>query len=199
MDEALEDAYQSYLKRKGKREELETAKHDAAVAKRARLGKGGDLSGDASGEEQETDTPATFATAPEPAEEDEEVLHRTDPVPAQQSWSLSSISCRHCHKADHDRRRITARCSLLPLSPFSIDGCSELGLNDKLSSDSHMAKDPGGDLYSGVLGTDGGGRRAAGQAGRTPGGGAAHSGRGGGTLVLAGHLQRPRPDRGRRG
>ena len=77
MDEALEDAYQSYLKRKGKREELETAKHDAVVAKRARLGKGGDLDGAASGEEKEPDAPATFSTAPEPAEEDEEVLHNT--------------------------------------------------------------------------------------------------------------------------
>lgn len=72
MDEALEDAYQSYLKRKGKREELEIAKEEAAVAKRARLGKGGDLDNDASADEEE-DAPATFGTAPAPMAEDEEV------------------------------------------------------------------------------------------------------------------------------
>ena len=74
MDEALEDAYQSYLKRKGKREELEAAKEEAMVAKRARLGKGGDLAGDASADEDaDTDAPATFGTAPAPMEDDEEV------------------------------------------------------------------------------------------------------------------------------
>ena len=67
MDEALEDAYQSYLKRKGKREELEAAKEEAMVAKRARLGKGSDLAGDASADEDaDTDAPATFGTAPRP-------------------------------------------------------------------------------------------------------------------------------------
>ncbi len=74
MDEALEDAYQSYLKRKGKREELEAAKEEAMVAKRARLGKGSDLAGDASADEDaDTDAPATFGTAPAPMEDDEEV------------------------------------------------------------------------------------------------------------------------------
>ena len=76
MDEALEDAYQSYLKRKGKREELETAKEEAAVAKRARLGRGGDLDGDASGDEDaDVDAPATFGTAPAPMEDSEEVCY----------------------------------------------------------------------------------------------------------------------------
>lgn len=77
VDEALEDAYQSYLKRKGKREELEAAKEEAAVAKRARLGKGGDLGGgdgDASGDEAAAEASATFGTAPASMEEDEEVL-----------------------------------------------------------------------------------------------------------------------------
>ena len=72
MDEALEDAYQSYLKRKGKREELEIAKEEAAVAKRARLGRGGDLDKDASADEEEG-APVTFGTAPAPMEEDAEV------------------------------------------------------------------------------------------------------------------------------
>lgn len=73
VDEALEDAYQSYLKRKGKREELEAAKGEAAVSKRARLGRGGDgLGGDASAEEED-DSPATFGMAP--LEDDKEVCH----------------------------------------------------------------------------------------------------------------------------
>ena len=74
MDEALEDAYQSYLKRKGKREELEIAKEEAAVAKRARLGRGGDLGGDASADEDaDVDAPATFGTAPAPMDDDVDV------------------------------------------------------------------------------------------------------------------------------
>lgn len=73
VDEALEDAYQSYLKRKGKREELEAAKGEAAVSKRARLGRGGEgLGGDASADEED-DGPATFGMAP--LEDDEEVCH----------------------------------------------------------------------------------------------------------------------------
>ena len=73
VDEALEDAYQSYLKRKGKREELEAAKGEAAVSKRARLGRGSDgLGGDNSADEED-DSPATFGTAP--MEDDEEVCH----------------------------------------------------------------------------------------------------------------------------
>lgn len=46
MEEALEEAYQGYLKRKGKREELEAAREaaqQAKHAKRARLSQGGDL------------------------------------------------------------------------------------------------------------------------------------------------------------
>lgn len=74
MDEALEDAYQSYLKRKGKREELEIAKEEAAVAKRARLGKGGDLGEYASADEDaDADAPATFGMAPAPMGDDVDV------------------------------------------------------------------------------------------------------------------------------
>ena len=73
VDEALEDAYQSYLKRKGKREELEAAKGEAAVSKRARLGKGGDGLGEDNAADEEDDSPATFGTAP--MEDDEEVCH----------------------------------------------------------------------------------------------------------------------------
>ena len=121
VDEALEDAYQSYLKRKGKREELETAKHDAAVAKRARLGKGGDLDGDASGEEQKPDAPATFSTAPEPVEEDKEVLHDTNLVPVEQPPSLAPVSSGHWHNADIERSRGLARRCLPAFSPSFTD------------------------------------------------------------------------------
>ena len=121
MDEALEDAYQSYLKRKGKREELETAKHDAAVAKRARLGKGGDLDGDASGDEQEPDAPATFSTAPEPAEGDNEVHHKFAPVPIQQPQYMGSISSGHCPNTDIDRSRGSAKCCLQAWTPSYTD------------------------------------------------------------------------------
>ena len=121
MDEALEDAYQSYLKRKGKREELEAAKEEAIVAKRARLGKGSDLAGDASGEEKEPDAPATFSTAPDPVEEDEEVLHYTDVVPVEQLPSLAPVSSGHCHNTDIDRRRGSAECCLPACSPSFTD------------------------------------------------------------------------------
>ncbi len=55
MEEALEDAYQGYLRRKGKREELEAAKAEAQQrVKRARLGQDGGLGG-LPGDEEEGD------------------------------------------------------------------------------------------------------------------------------------------------
>ncbi|CAL8471869.1 g11411 [Coccomyxa elongata] len=87
-EEALEEAYQGYLQRKGKREELEAAKAEAAQrVKRARLGKGGELDGvDEQGSEDEEDeaepprrskkarAAPMFTTVPaaEDAEEEEE-------------------------------------------------------------------------------------------------------------------------------
>jgi hypothetical protein len=77
MEEALEEAYQGYLKRRGKREELEAMKAEAAAgAKRARLGGGPDLAAgaaDGEGEEEEEEgarrrgkraRPVAFQTVP---------------------------------------------------------------------------------------------------------------------------------------
>ena len=101
-EEALEDAYQGYLKRKGKREELEAAKAEAAQrVKRARLGKGSELSGvlgdhegAASDEEGEEDNdgrrgrkrPAAPMFTTVPAEEEE--VHTVQLAAASRSLSV---------------------------------------------------------------------------------------------------------------
>ena len=142
VDEALEDAYQSYLKRKGKREELETAKHAAAVAKRARLGKGGDLDGDASGEEKEPDAPATFSTAPEPVEEDEEVLHHFGIMPVEQPSSLAPVFSGHCQHTDTQWSRGSAKCCVPAGVPSINNAWRGLGSKEEPSNCCHAAREP---------------------------------------------------------